>query len=120
MSTQEQWSLITQCFPQDTLDVMETIAGEKRSEEDLPRAELRNLTLDEGQCAGRGIQLQQGRSPRQPRRKKTRIPLTREAAIEMTKQIRVIMSICPDTNSKNMDSVRMRMGIINASATRDG
>jgi len=40
------------------------------------------------------------------RRKKTRIPLTREAAIEMTKQIRVIMSVCLETISKNMNSVR--------------
>ena len=47
MSMQEQWSLIAQCFPQDTLDVMETIVGGKLSEEDLPPAELRHLTLDE-------------------------------------------------------------------------
>jgi len=47
MSTQEQWSLIAQCFPQETLDVMETIVGGRRSEEDLPRQELKKLTLDD-------------------------------------------------------------------------
>ena len=34
MSSQEQWSLIAQCFPQETLDVMETIVRGKRREED--------------------------------------------------------------------------------------
>jgi len=47
MSTQEQWSLIAQLFPQETLNIMETIVGGKRSEEDQPRQELKNLTLDE-------------------------------------------------------------------------
>ena len=47
MSTQEQWSLIAQCFPQETLDVMETIVGGRRSEEGLPRQEFKKLTLDE-------------------------------------------------------------------------
>jgi len=61
MSTPEQWSLIAQCFPQETMDVMETIVGGRRNEEDLPRQELKKLTLDEamrflqGQCAGRRI-----------------------------------------------------------------
>ena len=31
MNTQEQWSLIAYCFPQDTLGVTETIVGWKRS-----------------------------------------------------------------------------------------
>ena len=30
MSTQEHWSLIVQCFSQDTLDVMEKIVRGKR------------------------------------------------------------------------------------------
>jgi len=47
MSTQEQWTLIAQLSPQETLDVMETIVGGRRSEEDLPRQELKKLTLDE-------------------------------------------------------------------------
>ena len=45
VSTQEQWGLIAHWFPQETLDVMETIVGGRRSEEDLPGQELRNLTL---------------------------------------------------------------------------
>ena len=47
MSMREQWSLRAQCFPQETLDVMETIVGGRRSEEDLPRQELKKLSLDE-------------------------------------------------------------------------
>ena len=47
MSTPEQWSLIAQFFPQETLDIMETIVGGRRNEEDLPRQELKKLTLDE-------------------------------------------------------------------------
>ena len=96
----EQWSLITQCSPQDTLDVMETIVGGKRSEEDLPRAELRNLTLDEAlRClkasapdVGSNYTKADTLASNLLRQTKIRIPLTRETAIEMTKQIRVIMS----------------------------
>jgi len=116
MSTPEQWSLIAQCFPQDTLDVMETIVGGKRSGEDLPQTELRQLTLDEAlRClkasapnVGSNYIKADTIAGNLLRRTKTRNPLTREAAIEMTKQIRVIMSVCPDaeTISKNMDSVR--------------
>ena len=37
---------------------------------------------------------------------KTRIPLSREAAIDMDRQIRAIMNVCPKDIAKNMESVR--------------
>ena len=40
------------------------------------------------------------------RQTKTRIPLSREAAIEMDRQIRVIINGCPEDIAKNVDSVR--------------
>jgi len=104
MSTQEQWSLITQCFPQETLDVMETIVGGRRSEEDLPRQELKKLTLDEVMRCLNASALDVGTNYNMAitlagtllRQTKTRIPLSREAAVEMDRQIRVIMNVCPE------------------------
>ena len=40
------------------------------------------------------------------RQTKTRIPLSREAAIEMDRQIRVIMNVCPENITNDVDSVR--------------
>ena len=40
------------------------------------------------------------------RQTKTRIPLSRESALEMDRQIRAIMNVCPVETAKNMDSVR--------------
>jgi hypothetical protein len=63
-----------------------------------------------GQCAGCGNYNKADTLADNLRQTKTRIPLTHKAAIAMTKQIRVIMSVCPETISKNMDSVRSEFG----------
>ena len=47
MSGQEQWNFIAQCFPQDTVDVMEKIFLGKRGEENQPRLLLHSLQLTE-------------------------------------------------------------------------
>jgi len=47
MSSQKQWNLIAQCFPQDTIDIMETIDLGKRVDEGLPRFPLQGLLLTE-------------------------------------------------------------------------
>ena len=114
MSTPEQWSLIAQCFPQETMDVMETIVGGRRNEEDLPRQELKKLTLDEAMRCLKASAPDVGSNYNKAitlagnllRQTKTRIPLSREAALEMDKQIRAIMNVCPEETAKNIDSVR--------------
>ena len=114
MSTQEQWSLIAQCFPQETLDVMETIVGGRRSEENLPRQELKKLTLDEAmrclKASAPDVRSNYNKTITLAvnllRQTKTRIPLSREAAIEMDCQIRVIMNVCPEDIAKNVVSVK--------------
>jgi hypothetical protein len=114
MSTPEQWSLIAQCFPQETLDVMETIVGGRRNEEDLPRQELKKLTLDEAMRCFKASAPDVGSNYNKAitlagnllRQTKTRIPLSRESALEMDRQIREIMNVCPEETAKNMDSVR--------------
>ena len=87
---------------------------EESSEEGLPRADLRNLTVDEALRCLKASAADVGSNYNKADtlagnllcQTKTRIPLTRETAIEMTKKIRVIMSVGPETISKNLDSVR--------------
>jgi len=118
MSTHEQWSLIAQCFPQKILDVMETIVGGRRSEEDSPRQELKKPTLDEAmRCLKasapdvrsnykKAITLAGNlASDKDTDHTLTRGGLSRKA-IEMACQIRVIMNVCPVYTAKNVDSVR--------------
>ena len=43
----EMWNLIVQCFPQDTIDIMETIVLGKQGEEGFPRVPLQGILLTE-------------------------------------------------------------------------
>ena len=93
---------------------METTVGGWRSEEDLPRQELKKLTFDEAMRCLKASAPDVGSNYNKAitlaghllRQTKTRIPLSREAAIEMDRQIKVIMKVCPEDIAKNMDSVR--------------
>jgi hypothetical protein len=87
---------------------METIVGGRRSEEDLPRQELKNLSLDEAMRCLKASAPDVGSNYNKAitpagnllRQKKKRIPLFREAAIEIDRQIRVIMNVSPEEIAK--------------------
>ena len=114
MSSQEMWNLIAQCFPQDTIDIMETIVLGKRGEEGLPRVPLQGLLLTEiMRClrasapdVGSGYNKSDTLAGNLVRQTKTLIPETREAAIAMQKDIRAIMNVCPEDIKKSIDTVR--------------
>ena len=53
------------------------------------------------------------------RQTKTRIPLSREAAIEMDRQIRVIMNVCLEEIAKNVKQIP-RMGLVYAGTIGNG
>ena len=83
---------------------METIVGGRRSEEDLPRQELKNLTFDEVMRCLKASAPEVGSNYKAItlagnllRQTKTRIPLSREEAIEMDRHIRVIVNIYAGT-----------------------
>ena len=111
MSGQEQWNLIAQCFPQDTIDIMETIVLGERGEEGLPRVPLQGLLLTEiMRClrasapdVGSGYNKSDTLAGNLVRQIKTLIPETKEAPIPMQKDIQIIINVCPEDIKKDME-----------------
>ena len=101
---------------------MQTIVGGRRSEVDQPRTEIWNIILDESMRCLKASASDIGSNYNKAdtlagnllRQTKTRIPLTREAAIEMDRQIRIIMNVCPEDIGQRQKRIP-RMGLVYAS-----